>query len=315
MRNSTKSRLKYALSNEAAYKEVLALLELGIVTTGDVFYVDSNNGSDTTNDGQASDQAVATLAAALDLVTADAGDIIVLMPNHNEGLGDEQIAVDVDGVTIIGLGQGSSRPRFDFDHANASIDITAVDVHIENITLLPSVTDVLIGIDVNAAATRCTLKDIEALPGEDGAGVDDFALVIDVKAGCDGLLVDGLKVRQHASGAGYIAGVKLTGASDDVEIRNCDIAITGAGVTAPIAGDTTLSTNVRIHNNMLVSDAEPGIQLLTGTTGVISDNYIATDLATIAASIVADACYMFENYYCEVVTETGVLIGTPSADD
>ena len=84
---------------------------------------------------------------------------------------------------------------------------------------------------------------------------------------------------------------------------------------APIKGITTLSTNVRIKKNLLVTDAEPCIELLTGTTGVISDNYCATDLAAIADSIVADACYKFQNYYCEVVNETGALIGTASVDD
>ena len=60
---------------------------------------------------------------------------------------------------------------------------------------------------------------------------------------------------------------------------------------------------------------EPGIQLLTGSTGTVADNYIACDLATKAAAIVADACVMFENYYTEVATETGGLIGAVSADD
>ena len=60
---------------------------------------------------------------------------------------------------------------------------------------------------------------------------------------------------------------------------------------------------------------EPGIELLTGTTGIIANNYIATNLATIAASIVADGCWLFENYYSEVAPETGALIGTASAND
>lgn len=281
---------------------------------GNIFYVDSNNGS-SAGPGWSPQNAYATVAQALAVCTAGNDDHVYLMPGHNEGIGNAQLTWSVDGVTIVGLGRGDEKARFDFDHANASIDITGDSVTVKNIALLPSVTDVLIAIDVNAGATDCRLIDIEARPGEDGAGVDDFAAVIEFKAGCDRGLVDGLKVRQHASAVGYIAGVRFKGASDDMEVKNCDIAITGTGVVAPINGDTTLSTNLRIHHNILVSDAEPGIEMLTGTTGVIYDNYIATDLATKAAAIVCDQAYLFENYYCEVVTETGGIIGTASADD
>jgi len=287
------------------------------VSTGARFFVDStqSDAADGSANGLSPDKPFATIDYALGKCTADAGDIIYLMPGHNEGFADAQLDIDVDGVSIIGIGQGAKRPRIDFDHANASINVAASNVTIRNITLLPSITDVLIGIDVEAAETDVHIIDVEALPGEDGAGVDDFAAVVEFKAGCNNGVVDGLKVRQHASGAGYIAGVRLKGASDNIEIRNCDINITGAGVVAPINGDTTLSTNVRIHDNILQSDAEPGIEMLTGTTGIIYRNYIASDLATLAAAIDCDGAYLFENLNCEVVTETGGVIGTASVDD
>jgi len=282
--------------------------------TGDEFYVDSNLGSNS-RDGTTPADAKATLASALDLCTASKNDTIYLMPGHVESMGDAQIAIDVVGVNVVGLGSSGSRPRFDYDHANSSIDIEASDCTLRNITIRPSVTDVLVGIDVVAAVTGTLIEDVEALPGEDAGGVDDFALVVDVKAGCTDTTVRGLKVRQHLSGAGYIAGVRLTGQSDDILIEGCDIYILGAGVLAPINGTTTLSTNVMIRNNILWTDHEPGIELLTSTTGIVSNNYISSNLATLAASIVASHCFMFENYNCENVSETGALVGTASADD
>ena len=89
-------------------------------------------------------------------------------------------------------------------------DITADGVRVKNVRLLPSVTGVLIGIDVNAAVVDTLLEDIEVLPGEDGGGVDEFALAIDIKAGCSRTQVLRAKVRQHASAAGCLAGVRLT---------------------------------------------------------------------------------------------------------
>ena len=65
----------------------------------------------------------------------------------------------------------------------------------------------------------------------------------------------------------------------------------------------------------LMTDAEPGIEMLTNSTGILAYNNIFTDLATIDAAIVADIMAAFENYYVEVGPESGALIGTPSVDD
>jgi hypothetical protein len=55
--------------------------------------------------------------------------------------------------------------------------------------------------------------------------------------------------------------------------------------------------------------------MFTGTTGVIEDCLIFSDLATIAAAIDADGCALWRNEYIEVGPESGVVIGDPSADD
>lgn len=283
---------------------------------GNAIYVDSANGS-SSGPGWSPDNAYATLTQALAAVTANTDSVIFLLPGHNEGIGDAQITVNKAGTKIIGVGEGPSRPRFDFDHANASIDITANGVTIENITILPSVTAVLVAIDVNAAVTHTTLRNIESLPGEDGAGVDEFAKTIDIKAGCTRTLVENCLFTQHASAAGVISCIALTGASDLVTIRDCTFWTAGAGLVAPINGDTTLSTRVLIERCMLTTDAKPGIKLLTGTTGVIRDCDIFGDLATIDAAIVADACAMFECRYVEVGGEASAAtyVGVPSVDD
>lgn len=285
----------------------------------DIFFVHAGTGTDAAGYGQNPDAPVATIDYAIGLCAAGKGDVIYVLPGHNEGLGNAQIAVDVAGVKIVGLGWGANRPRIDFDHANASIDISANGCVLKNLTLLPSVTDVLIGIDVNAAALDTLLEDIEVLPGEDGAGVDDFALGIDIKAGCTRTTVRRYKQRQHASGVGYLAGIRLTGASDDVLIEDPDIVIKGTGAVAAVNGITTLSTNVRICGSArrasLVSDDEPGIELLTGTTGVIQDVDIFTDLATIAAATVADGMAHFRVRYVEVGNESDAAVKTASADD
>jgi len=286
------------------------------LTPGQTFFVHSGTGTNGAGYGRNPDSPVATIDFAVGLCTDNKSDTIYVMPGHNEGLGNAQIAVDVDGISIVGLGRGADRPRIDFDHANASIDIAASGCTLRNLVLLPSVTDTLIGIDVNTLILDTNLEDIEVLPGEDGAGVDEFAVAIDIKVGCSRTVVSRLKVRQHASAAGCIAGVRLAGASDDVTVQDCDIVTKGAAATAPITGVTTLSTNVRFRRNVLVSDDEPGIDCVgIATSGVIHNNYIFSDLATIAAAIVATGCANFNNQYVEVGPESGAVIGTASIDD
>lgn len=283
-------------------------------TTGKVFFVSSVIGSNN-NIGKRPDKPFATIAGALLKCTANKGDVIIVMEGHNEGFSDAQLTLNVAGVSIIGLGEGAARPRIDFDHANASIDIAASSIRLKNFVLLPSVTAVLIGIDVNTLMTDTVLEDIEILPGEDGAGVDEFALGIDIKVGCSRTKIIRPRIRQHASAAGCLAGIRLTGASDDIRIVDPNIVIKGAGAVAAINGITTLSTNVEIENGVLVSDDEPGIEMLTGTTGVIRNTDIFSDLATIAAATVADGMAHFRVRYVEVGDESDAVVKTASAND
>lgn len=285
---------------------------------GDIYFVGSTvtGASDAAGFGQNPDAPFATIDYAIGQCTASQGDVIYVLPGHNEAVSNGvTIDADVAGISIIGLGQGSLRPRIDFDHANGSIDIGANGVTIKNLTLLPSVATVAIGIDVEAGKTDTLIEDVEVLPGEDGGGTDEFVLGIDIKAGCTRTTVRRFKYRQHASADGTNAGISLTGASDDVCIEDCDIYLVGTAAVAPIKGITTLSTNVRIRRCTLHTDAEPGIELLTGTTGVLADNNIFSNLAAISAAIVADGCALFRNGYVEVGGESQAQIGTASADD
>lgn len=281
---------------------------------GNIFYVDSNNGS-SAGPGWSPQNAYATVAQALAVCTANHDDVIYLLPGHNEGIGDAQLTWNKAGVKIIGIGEGTSRPRFDFDHANASIDITASGMTVQGIDLLPSVTVVAIGIDINTTVTDTTLRDVRALPGEDGAGVDEFVITVDLKVGCNRTFILGCWFDQHASATGQAHHVKLSGASDSIFIRDCIMRIAGAAAVACIGGITTLSTRVFIENCQLWADDEPGIELLTGTTGIFRNVDIFTDLATIAAATVADGCAHFRVRYVEVGNESDAVVKTASVDD
>jgi len=103
-------------------------------TTGSVFFVDSNTGSNS-NDGKSPDTAFATLDYAIGQCTASKGDIIYLMPGHAETT--TAIALDVAGVTIKGIGRGASRPTLTATTgATDLINISAASAYIENVLLV-----------------------------------------------------------------------------------------------------------------------------------------------------------------------------------
>jgi len=121
----------------------------GEFTTGSVFFVDSNTGSNS-NDGKSPDTAFATLDYAIGQCTASKGDIIYLMPGHAETT--TAIAVDVAGVSIKGLGRGSARPTITATTgASDLIDITAAGTYMENVLLVGAASGCTALIDIASA--------------------------------------------------------------------------------------------------------------------------------------------------------------------
>lgn len=304
------SAVMYDRSNLFLYGRIVGNDEKGL---GKTFYVDS--GVDNLS-GESPDDAVGTLDEAINLCTAGRGDKIVVLPGHSETItAAGAVDIDVSSVSIIGLGIGTDIPTIEFNHASATVTVDADNIYIENIRFNSSITSVAVGVDVLAGATDVIFN--RCIWDVDAAGTDEFTLSVRFNAGCDRGKVMNCYFEQGLAAA--VAAISLTGASDHIEIGSNQIW--GDYSTANINGITTLSTNVFIHDNLLVNGiagnigTEPAIELLTGTHGVISNNYIVCNLATKLASIVADACFLFENYYNEDVAQTGGIIGTASADD
>lgn len=286
-------------------------IKSGISITGTTFYVSSVTGS-TSNDGLSIDTPLATIDSAVNKCTASKGDVIFVLPGHNEGITTvSEIDLDVVGISVIGLGTGSLKPTIDFDHADASVAIGADNVTIKNIRFRVSANAVTVGLDIEDGADYAHVDGCEF--GFAETATDEFAISIRTNDATNYPLIENCLFDFGAQAA--VTGISLVKDSAYPVIRNNKFV--GACSTAHINGTTTLSTNVLIENNLFYQGAtEPAIELLTGTTGTIRDNDIVTNLATMAASIVADGCYRFRNYYNEDVnTGTGAVIGIASADD
>lgn len=282
---------------------------------GNVFWVHYGTGSDG-NKGTR-ERPFKTIDYAISRCTANKGDIIIALPGHTETItAASAIDLDVAGISLVGLGTGTLMPQVVFNHANATVAVGADNVTIRGMRFTSSITAVVVGINIEADVDYTTIED--CLFDVDATGTDEFNHSIRLVDGNIGALIQRNVIHQGLGGA--VAAIHMD--ADTSYTRILNNYITGDYSTACIVGDTTLSTNLLIQRNLLVQGiggnigTEPAVELLTGTTGIIADNYIVCNLSTMVASIVADTCFLFQNFYNEDVNPgTGGLIGTASAND
>jgi|TARA_R100000750_G_scaffold62630_1_gene56988 hypothetical protein len=278
---------------------------------GNVYFVDSGNGNagTTTSDGQKR-QPFSTIDAAINVCTANNGDVIYVAPGHAETITTaSQIDADVAGISIIGCGNGSNKPTLTYTIAAGEFAVGADNVHIENIRFVSSVTAVLKGIDIEDGVDYCTIKNCEFMV--DSANTDEFNAVISLTNNNTGCVIEGCTIDMALGGS--VAAIHMDADTANTVIKNNRIH--GDYSTACIAGDSTLSTEILIQGNVLQNGdtggigTEPCIELLTGTTGLVIGNFLMCNVASDNAALVGDAVVNFANEYSETVG-AGVGIGT-----
>lgn len=117
---------------------------------GEIYFVNSTGGSDSSGSGKSPDAPFATLDYAIGQCTASAGDVIYLMPGHAETT--TAIALDVAGVRIVGLGWGRIRPTITADTtAGSLLTVSAANCEIHNVRLLGAASGNLALLDLAAA--------------------------------------------------------------------------------------------------------------------------------------------------------------------
>jgi len=245
------------------------------VGTGNTFYADS--GVATAGDGTTWGKAKSTLAGAIALCTANNGDIIYVAQGHNESLtAADAVDLNVAGIIVIGCGQGSDRPRFDFDHADGEFVIGAAAVTVRNLTFMASVTAVTHCIDVENAGDWAVIEDCEFLEGE-AAGTDEFIDCIQV-----GTTATNVTIRYNTYT--NIGGV---GANNFIDLSAATIGnpriygnvIKGEFAEAGIWGGAAIPTDVVCIGNVVENrtTGQFGIEFAGAATGVYGDNWVYTD--------------------------------------
>lgn len=107
------------------------------LVSGSVLWVDSVNGSDS-NAGTLEELPKATLASAISAAGSNTADTIIIKSGHSETLSGSQAFTNKAGLTIQGLGSGSTRPRFTCSGAVDLLAVSVSDVWIENLYFVKS---------------------------------------------------------------------------------------------------------------------------------------------------------------------------------
>jgi len=202
---------------------ITGMMTAALNTTGNVFYV-SNVGKDNGFDaegkqGKSYAKPLKSLDYAVGRCTANNGDVIVLMPGHNETVisaGD--LDLDVAGITVLFMGKGESRAKITFSTVvGADMDVDAASITLINPKFVAGI-DALTGpIDVNS--TDFTMINAEY---HDATNIETTDAVI-ATAGATRLKIDGYKYfKSNEGGTQKESHIQLNGV-DDLILRNIHI--------------------------------------------------------------------------------------------
>ena len=240
-----------------------------------VYWVDSTDANASTGADGSIDTPFSTIDAAVGQCVANQGDVILVKPGHIETVtAAGGLDLDIAGITIIGIGQGSLRPTVRFTTATtADCDIDAANITIYNVLFEARVELLAQGIDVNAA--DCRLLGIET---RDVTSVGSCTNFIVTDANADRLLIDGWKhIGTATAGTNHpLTAISLTG-GDDIIIRNFNLYgnFAFSGIMATVTACTRLSIEGGSGSYIWTENAtDSAIDVLT-STGRIGQNITA----------------------------------------
>ena len=291
------------------------------VTTGRIFWVAASasytiDGRTYTaqygNDGLSPERAVLTVSRALVLVTDAADDLIVLLPGAHSVTAS--LAFSKARVTLWGLQHGKGnwvRPRASLTISTDDelINVTAADVEIANIRLIPITTEA--AIDFTGAADRLYVHDnsFDMATAAANTGTEGVAAVAATSAP-EHLVIEH---NYFECDAAQGAAVAIGDAQDFVVERNT-FALRAGTWAAAITQAGVLGWGVIRDNDFLATQGATMTVGILGTditsassTGILR-NFFGDDVSTPIDTYGAGDAYIAENYLASVgVASGGVL--------
>lgn len=287
-----------------------------------VWYVSSVSGADTLGNGygKSKDKPFGTLNYAIGQCRAGYGDVIIVLPSHNEGItGAAEIDLDVAGIFVIGVGTGDDMPTIDFDNAAASVAIGADNIYVSGIRFRTSANAVVVGLDIEDGADDAVVENCQF--GFAEAATDEFAIALRTNDATNRARI--INNEFHAGAQAAVAAILFNKDTDSTIVKGN--WITGTYSTAPIMGATTASTNLLITENyFFTAGSADTFNLVAESTGIVSRNLVTMNATSAAAAMDVGNCLLFNNYIIAdddvggakaAITDEAFASITGSADD
>uniref|UniRef100_A0A6M3XL26 Uncharacterized protein n=1 Tax=viral metagenome TaxID=1070528 RepID=A0A6M3XL26_9ZZZZ len=300
------------------YKKVAGGLPVILDTskfTGNVFFVDSNGGgADSAGYGSEPDKALLTLDYAVGLCTANQGDVILLLPGHVETVvAAGGIALDVAGITVIGLGTGANRPTVTFTTAAAAtVTVDAANIKVQGILFVCGIDEQVIMVDVNADDFT-----IEGCEFRGSSTAQPLAMIDNnggAAAAADRMTVRVCKFVSYTAATAANEAIELGEANDEILIEGniIDGDWGNAGIHNPTA---KILTNLRLVDNVVRNrqTGDHAIELVSACTGEAVNNRLFGD--TLGTIFDPGSLFCAGNLESDAVDQAGVPTPRTMAGD
>lgn len=277
---------------------------------GKVFFVDS--GVDA-SEGTSPETAVGTIDEAINLCTANNGDVVYVMPGHTEAVTVSSIACDVAGVTFIGLGVGSSKPTLTFGATDSRINVTAANCTWQNFRFTAGIGDVVTAVLHATAATNTQYIDIEFFATSTFNFINCYTLgAANISDRCRWE-----RNYLRTADAGQLALVITAAAHNDLKFYD-NYVVHAAAAAGLLTGGAAEFLGLDVRRNFVQTgqtDGSVGVLVITtgtASSGRITDNDMKTgDAAANVAIPIASKVYAARNYIAGAdEVGTVVAVGT-----
>ena len=254
-----------------------------------------------------------TIDDAIGACTANQGDIIFVMPGHTETVTNGSIAADIAGVTIIGLGTGSTKPTLTFSATNSKVNVTAANVTFKNFRCTAGIGDIVTAFLHATAAQNTQYIDIEFYATSTYNFINQYTLgAANISDGCRWE-----RNYVRTADAGQLALVVTAAAQNDLKFYNNYVVHAAAAAGLLTAGSAEL-LGLDVRGNFVQTgqtDGSVGVLVITtgtASSGAIVDNDMKTaDAAANVAIPIASKVYAARNYIAGAdEVGTVVAVGT-----
>lgn len=207
----------------------LSNLGVNLLSNSQVLFVDSGAtnalDADDTVHGLSFENPLATLDYAIGLCTADQGDVILVAPGHTETISAAAgVDLDVDDVTIIGVGVNDKRPKMVFSAEASTFEINADNVTVKNLQFVSTKT------------------------GGTTVGID-------IKTGSDYVTIDSCKFYETANTLELLTCITAEDKTDYLTIRNCEfLNLAGGDNLSCLATEADEHDYLRVEGCTFIGD-------------------------------------------------------------